>query len=111
MIKIKTTSLRPAPFNRKDILASGDASFHIWESEGKTIISPLGQGEAIQYGSPNVFVGGEYIFDRQVTFTVIGEESEILTWSYFSSVDTQWTRMLVKQTSGSDSSWHQGLHG
>ena len=97
--KNKDYDSRPAPFNRKNILASGDARFHIWESNGRTQISPFGQGETIQYGSPNVFVGGEYVFDKQVTFKVIGNESDIITWSYFFSEDIQWTRLLVKQTS------------
>jgi hypothetical protein len=91
---------RPAPFNRSEILASGDASFHIWESNGKTQLSPAGQGEGVTYGSPNIFPGGEYIFDAEVTFTVVGTEKDVLTYSYFSGEDKQFTRVLFKQTSG-----------
>ena len=98
--KDKDYDKRPAPFNRTKILASGDASFHIWESEGRTLVSPLGQGELITYGSPKVFVGGEYIFDKQVEFTVIGNESDILHWTFFNEIDGEWTRMLLKQTAG-----------
>jgi hypothetical protein len=98
--KDKEYDSRPAPFNRSKILASGDASFHIWEAGGQTHISPLGQGELITYGAPDVFIGGEYTFDQQVEFTVSGTESEILFWAFFNAEDREWTRMLLKQTAG-----------
>ena len=81
--KDKEYSTRPAPFNRSEIKASGDASFHIWESNGRTNISPLGQGELITFGSPDVFVDGEYVFDNQVEFIVEGDESDTLRWAFF----------------------------
>jgi hypothetical protein len=98
--KDKEYSSRPAPFNRSKILASGDASFHIWESNGKTHISPLGQGELITFGSPDVFVGGEYIFDNEVEFIVTGTEYDTLRWALFNGENREWTRMLLKQHSG-----------
>ena len=98
--KDKEYSTRPAPFNRSNVLASGDASFHIWEAGGQTYISPLGQGELITYGAPDVFVGGQYTFDQQVEFTVDGTESEILYWAFYNGEDREWTRMLLKQTQG-----------
>ena len=98
--KDKEYSTRPAPFNRSEIKASGDASFHIWESNGQTNISPLGQGELITYGSPDVFVNGEYVFDNQVEFIVEGTESETLRWAFFNGENQEWTRMLLQRQSG-----------
>ena len=98
--KDKEYSTRPAPFNRSEIKASGDASFHIWESNGRTNISPLGQGELITFGSPDVFVDGEYVFDNQVEFIVEGDESDTLRWAFFNGENQEWTRMLLKQQSG-----------
>lgn len=98
--KDKDYSLRPAPFNRSEILASGDASIHIWEENDKTYLSPLGQGELITFGAPDVFVGGEYIFDNKVEFTVVGTEEDTLRWAFFNGENVEWTRMLLKQGSG-----------
>ena len=41
----------PAPFNRKQILASGDLQFHIWTDaeDKKTRVAPFGQGEDLTY--------------------------------------------------------------
>ena len=98
--KNKEYSTRPAPFNRSNIKASGDAKFHIWESNGKTQISPLGQGELITYGVPDLFVGGEYTFDEKVEFLVTGSENEALRWTFFTGENREWTRMLLKQQTG-----------
>ena len=98
--KDKEYDTRPAPFNRSEIKASGDASFHIWEAGGRTHISPLGQGELITYGAPDIFVGGQYIFDQQVEFEVEGNETDLLHWAFFNSIDREWTRMRVKQVAG-----------
>ena len=57
----------PAPFNRSQVGASADASFHIFEVDGRTRISPLNQGEGIDYmHDPLVFDNGYYIFDSEI---------------------------------------------
>lgn len=69
----------PAPFNRSDIKASADTFFHIWESGTRTILSPLGQGEDINYlQDPTLIVGGSYVFDAVIEVEVLlgGDQSE-----------------------------------
>ena len=57
----------PAPFNREQVGASADASFHIFEVDGHTKVSPLNQGEGIDYmHDPLVFNSGYYIFDSEI---------------------------------------------
>ena len=67
--KDREYGLRPAPFNREDIKASGDQGFRIWEKNGVTYLSPLGGSkEATFDAKPFVFAGGAYIFDFEVEF-------------------------------------------
>lgn len=59
---------RPAPFRRNEVGASADATFHVFESDGRTKVTPFGQPEGLLYSeSPTLIAGGEYTFDRLVT--------------------------------------------
>ena len=99
--KDKAYADRPAPFNRKEVLASGDATFHIWEEDGKTLYSPLDQIDALPYGAHNVlFPHSNYKFDEYVEFLVPnGSVSSTLVHKYFRIFDKEWTRFTLKQTS------------
>ena len=85
----------PAPFNRSSILASGDAAINIFEKDGKTVLAPLGQGESVDFmDDPVLFVGASYVFNAEVDFTVEGQESNILFYTFFAEGIT-WTRMEI----------------
>lgn len=74
--KTKSYGELPPPFNRSDIAASGDASFHIFEEDGKTILAPLGQTDGVDYmHDPVIFAGGAYLFDAQIE--VEGREVDV----------------------------------
>ena len=98
--KDKDYSEWPAPFNRSEIKASGDANVHVWESEDKTRLGPLGQPETIDYGhNPIFFVGATYIFDQHVEFSTAGSDPDQVLWSTtFYKDDRKWTRLSVKQS-------------
>jgi len=89
----------PAPFNRSDIAASGDATIHIWEKDGKTFIGPYGQAETIDYAHDSVFFeGATYIFDAELNLSASGAEDSDIFWSTtFFEKDRVWTRVKVKQ--------------
>jgi hypothetical protein len=88
----------PAPLNRERIGASGDASFHIFEVDGLTKVSPLGQGEDTDYmHHPAVFAGGSYIFDGNVE--IVGKEldTDFYTSTYkFIENERTWTRLTIR---------------
>ena len=94
--KDKEYSLRPAPFNRSEIKASGDQGFQIWEKDGVTILSPLGGSrEATFSDRPYVFSGGSYVFDYEVEFTApSGAERNFYSYT-FAGIDKLWTRLFV----------------
>ena len=85
----------PAPFNRKEIAASGDASFHISEKDGYTVISPLNQKEGVDYmHDPAIFAGGVYIFDAEIE--VEGREVDVenfIQYYSFLEVGSVYTRL------------------
>ena len=67
--KDKDYSQWPAPFNRSDVKASADYSFHIWDDTKHTYVRPLGHEKAPTYlDDPVLIVGGAYIFDGEVDF-------------------------------------------
>ena len=73
----------PAPFNRTEIRASGDAGFHVWESEGYTKLTPLGQPETVDYSqSGSLYEGATYVFDKEMEFTVSGPSDSIWYVNY-----------------------------
>jgi hypothetical protein len=91
----------PSPFNRSEIKASGDARVHVFERDGHVILSPLGQGEEIDFmRDPVFFVGGSYVFDREVELAVTGVPTEDFaeTETFYVS-DQIWTRATIKDTS------------
>ena len=90
----------PAPFNRSEIKASGDADVHVWVKDGKTYLGPLGQPETTDYGHKPVFyVGATYVFDQHVEFTAGGSDPDQVFWATtFYREDRRWTRLKVKQS-------------
>ena len=91
----------PAPFNRSEIKASGDADVHVWVEDGKTNLGPLGQPQTTDYGHKPVFyVGATYVFDQHVEFTSGGSDPDQAFWSTtFYKEERLWTRLKVKQSS------------
>lgn len=91
----------PSPFNRSLIKASGDARVHVFERDGHIIMSPLGQGELIDFmRDPIFFVGASYVFDREVQFSVSGvPEEDFAEFETFYVSDQTWTRVTIKKTS------------
>lgn len=86
----------PAPFNRENVRASGDASFHIFEKEGVTLLSPLGQGEDINFSSnPYIFSGGSYVFDGEITVGGIEFSTNSVRTTYFYVGDQKWSRLDI----------------
>lgn len=98
--KDKDYSEWPAPFNRSEIKASGDAYIHVWVKDGKTQLGPLGQLEITDYNhNPAFFVGSTYIFDQRVEFTCGGSDPGQVIWTTtFYENDQVWTRLKVKQS-------------
>ena len=90
-------SLWPAPFNRSQIAASADASFHLFERAGRTFASPLGQGELTDYmHDPVLFAGGYYIFDKEIE--VEGREIDIdkfVEYYSFKEINGTFTRLRI----------------
>ena len=92
----------PAPFNRSDVKASADQKFHIFETDGHTVISPLGVGEGFDYmDSPSVINGGSYVFDCEIEVEILfgGDQSDadpsvVVTTDYEKGVGT---RLTVKR--------------
>ncbi len=65
--KNKSYDLWPSPFNRSQIKTSGDYEFHIFEKDGLTYLSPVVQGEGVNFSEDQVvFIGGSYVFDSQI---------------------------------------------
>jgi len=91
----------PAPFNRSDIGASGDATIHVWERNGKTVVGPYGQDETIDYTyDPTLFEGATYIFDAELDISVAGGDSGDIFWSTtFIERNQIWTRVKIKRVS------------
>ena len=98
--KDKDYSEWPAPFNRTEIKASGDADIHVWVENGKTKLGPLGQPETTDYGhEPAFFIGATYIFDQHVEFSTGGSDPDQVLWTTtFYKDDRLWTRLKVKQS-------------
>jgi len=72
----------PAPFNRSEIKASGDAKIHIFEEDGATILSPYGQKSQADYRyDPRFYAGAEYIFDQEIEYTAGGRDAKGVVWS------------------------------
>ena len=90
----------PAPFNRSEIRASGDAGVRVWEEGGRTYLGPFGQPQTTSFSyEPAFFVGGTYIFDQKVEFTTAGsDESQVIWYDYFYVEETVLTRLKVKET-------------
>ena len=88
----------PSPLNREHIGASGDCSFHLYEEDDHTKISPLHQLEGVDYmHEPAVFAGGSYIFDADLE--IVGKEIDIdqyLTVHRFIEHERTWTRLAIK---------------
>lgn len=98
--KDKDYSQWPAPFNRSDVKASADFSFHIWDDERHTYVRPLGVEKAPTYmDDPVLIVGGAYIFDGEVEFDPhSGGDQEEAEPSIFVETfydEGVWTRLLV----------------
>jgi len=92
----------PAPFNRSEIKASGDAKIHVWTENSKLKLGPLGQAETIDFSHEAVFFSGaSYVFDAEVEFSAKGKSDEEAFWSttFFHNNQT-WTRLKVKGTGG-----------
>tara|TARA_R110001592_G_scaffold87827_6_gene259150 strand:+ start:13357 stop:16293 length:2937 start_codon:yes stop_codon:yes gene_type:complete len=90
----------PAPFNRTDIKASGDAKFHVFVENGKTELCPVGHGEQLNYSHDSVlFAGATYLFDSEIDFSVAGAslEDALFVTTYFVE-NVRWTRIKVKDT-------------
>ena len=92
----------PSPFNRSEVKASADARFHIWEKDGKTILSSLGQHHDLTYlDDLTLVVGGQYIFDAEVEFEILfggdqdSTEPSIVTYTEYD--ENVWTRLEVKR--------------
>ena len=87
----------PAPFNRKDVAASADASFHLFVEGGRTVASPLGQNDGVDYmHEPILFAGGYYIFDKEIQ--VEGREIDIdnfVEYYSFAEDGAQYSRLRV----------------
>lgn len=98
--KNKSYDLWPSPFNRSEIKTSGDCEFHIFEEDGLTYLSPLGQGEEVNFSEDQVvFVGGSYVFDRQIEILPVGGEVDAAVETKEFYVDDQiWTRVRILQT-------------
>ena len=92
----------PAPFNRSEVRASGDASISVWEKDGKTVLGPLGHPQTLNYSyNPTFYVGATYIFDAEVEFTAGSSDLAEVVWSTtFPVGDVLWTRAKIKQDSG-----------
>jgi len=105
----------PSPFNRSQIKASGDASFHIWEQDGRTFLAPYGLGEDLNYDhDPTIFNGGAYVFDAQVEFYNPHSLSDLVKAERFSYDNIFWTRAYILtdahdaigvRIKGSESEW------
>jgi hypothetical protein len=70
---------RPAPFQRSEVRASADFSFHVFVSEGKTQVTAFGQPNGLLFSeNPQLVPGGEYLFDGLVDITTAnGTESSL----------------------------------
>lgn len=92
----------PSPFNRSKVKASGDAKFHIWEKDGKTMLSALGQHDELDYlDDLTLIVGGHYIFDAEVEFEILygGDQDSVdpSVTIYPEYDENLWTRLEVKR--------------
>jgi hypothetical protein len=92
----------PSPFNRSSVKASADYRFHIWEKDGKTMLSALGQVDDLDYlDDPCLIVGGNYIFDAEVEFEILyggDQDSSDPSIVFYTEYDENvWTRMEVKR--------------
>lgn len=97
--KDKSYEQWPAPFNRSKILASGDHSFHIFETDNKTLIAPWGQGEDCDLSyDATVFVGAAYIFDGEIEVYNPNNTSGLIKTETFSEGEVLWTRMYILDT-------------
>lgn len=86
----------PAPFNRSEIKAAGDAKIHVWVENGKTKLTPYGQEEICDYEhDPTIWAGGMYEFDDVVEFYNPVNIDELVKVEKFSRNDEFWTRMWV----------------
>ena len=88
----------PAPFNRSQIRASGDATISIFEENGETVAAPYGQRDLVNYShDPIVYVGAEYEFDVDLDIQLAGEGDidEYATQTNFFVNDQKWTRVLI----------------
>ena len=101
--KDKSYEYWPAPFNRSKILASGDATFHIFERDGRTLVTPYGVSELTDFShNPTVFVGAVYIFDGEIEFYNPNETTGLLKYETFSEGDLLWTRLYVLDVTVND---------
>ena len=90
-------SLWPAPFNRSKIAASADASFHLFERDGRTFASPWGQGELTDYmHDPCLFAGGYYIFDKEIEVTGLEiDVDNFVEYHTFKEINGTFTRLRI----------------
>jgi hypothetical protein len=94
--KDKSYESWPAPFNRSEILASGDLSFHMYEKGGRTLVAPFGIGEETDLSyDPTIFVGAAYIFDGEIEFYNPHLTDDLIKTETFSEGDLLWTRLYV----------------
>ena len=90
----------PSPFNRSDVKAAADFSFHIWDDQEHTYVRPLGVENSPSFmDDPVLVVGGAYIFDGVVEFNPhsggdqVEEEPSIFVETFYDK--GIWTRLLV----------------
>ena len=87
----------PAPFNRTKIGASGDIGLHIFERDDQTIVSPMGQGEGIDYMHElAIFAGGSYVFDceLEIEYRLIDPNQHVTVKTFIENENT-WTRLTI----------------
>ena len=99
--KDKDYSQWPAPFNREQIKASGDAKIHVFERDGQVILGPLGQHETTDFmADPVMFKGGYYEFDARVSVLNGADFSLVFNTQHFYVNDQVWTRIWIDENAG-----------
>ena len=88
----------PAPFNRSEIKALGDAKISIFERDGETVIAPLNLKDLVDFThDPVLYLGSVYEFNAKLDISVAGGGSikDFAKVQKFYVLDAEWTRVFI----------------